>query len=107
VIGADDEAVVSSLVASGAGLALMREDVAQRMEQAGEVCLWQDIRIGTMLQFIYLRSREHDPIVRALLDVCKQSWPARRDARVGARRQAVRQANDRSAAKVTSKESSS
>ncbi len=53
VIGADDEAVVSSLVASGAGLALMREDVALAMVQAGEVCLWRDIRIGTMLRFIY------------------------------------------------------
>jgi DNA-binding transcriptional LysR family regulator len=107
VIGADDEAVVSSLVASGAGLALMREDVALAMVQAGEVCLWQDIRIGTMLRLIYLRSREHDPIVRALLDVCKLSWPARRDARVALRRQTAREPNKGSAAQAASKESSS
>jgi DNA-binding transcriptional LysR family regulator len=104
VIGADDEAVVSSLVASGAGLALMREDVALAMVQAGEVCLWQDIRIGTMLRFIYLRSREHDPIVRALLDVCKLSWPERRDARVASRRQTAREPNEGSAAQAGSKE---
>lgn len=107
VIGADDEAVVSSLVASGAGLALMREDVALAMVQAGEVCLWQDVRIGTMLRLIYLRSREHDPIVRALLDVCKLSWPARRDARVALRRQTAREPNKGSAARAASKESSS
>jgi DNA-binding transcriptional LysR family regulator len=107
VIGADDEAVVSSLVASGAGLALMREDVALAMVQAGDVCLWQDIRIGTMLRFIYLRSREHDPIVRALLDVCKLSWPMRCDERVATRRRAGRLANDQLTAKAATKESSS
>ncbi len=107
VIGADDEAVVSSLVVSGAGLALIREDVALEMVQAGEVCLWQDIRIGTMLRFIYLRSREHDPIVRALLDVCKLSWPARRDARAVSRRRPGRLANNQSTAKAATKESSS
>ena len=107
VIGADDEAVVSSLVASGAGLALMREDIALAMVQAGEVCLWQDIRIDTMLRFIYLRSREHDPIVRALLDVCKLSWPARRDARAVSRRRPGSLANNQSTAKAATKESSS
>jgi len=107
VIGADDEAVVSSLVASGAGLALMREDVAQAMVQAGEVVLWQDIRIDTMLRFIYLHSREHDPIVRALVDVCKLSWPLRHDARAAARRGTPGRANDRTATKAATKESSS
>src|SRR5207247_9116662 len=78
LIGADDEAVVSSLVVSGVGVALMREDIALTKAQAGEVCLWQDTRIDTTLRFIYLRSREHDPIVRALLDVVKASWQVRR-----------------------------
>jgi DNA-binding transcriptional LysR family regulator len=78
LIGADDEAVVSSLVTSGAGVALMREEVALQKAQAGEVCLWQDTRIGTMLRFVYLRSREHDPLIRALLDVVKETWRLRR-----------------------------
>src|SRR5258706_13475016 len=71
LIGADDEAVVSSLVASGVGVALMREEVALQKAQAGEVCLWQETRIGTMLRFVDLRSREPDPRVRALLAVVK------------------------------------
>lgn len=78
LIGADDEAVVSSLVTSGAGVALMREEVALQKAQAGEVCLWQDTRIGTVLRFVYLRSREHDPLIRALLDVVKETWRLRR-----------------------------
>jgi len=100
LIGADDEAVVSSLVVSGVGVALMREDVALTKAQAGEVCLWQDTRIDTTLRFIYLRSREHDPIVRALLDVVKASWQVRRDAGKPTRRRTVRAGSNRSAANV-------
>lgn len=107
LIGADDEAVVSSLVASGAGVALMREDVALHKAQAGEVCLWQDMRIGTTLRFIYLRSREHDPIVRALLDVVKESWQLRRDAGTVKRRKTARPVRYRSAATVAPKEAPS
>jgi DNA-binding transcriptional LysR family regulator len=74
LIGADHEAVVSSLVASGLGMALIRDEVAQRMEAAGEICLWRDARVATTLWFIYLQSREQDPVVRALLDVITGLW---------------------------------
>lgn len=74
LIGADHETVVSSLVASGLGIALIREDVAERMAAAGEICLWRDARVATTLWFIYLQSREHDPVVRALLDVLDDVW---------------------------------
>ncbi len=94
LIGADDEAVVSSLVASGVGVALIREDVALQMAQKEQVCLWQEMRIETTLRFIYLRAREHDPIVRALLDVVKWAWQLRRDAVAGGRRRATRQSAD-------------
>ena len=68
LIGADHETVVSSLVASGLGVALIREESALRMAAAGEIWLWRDARVATMLWFIYLHSREQDPVVRALLD---------------------------------------
>jgi DNA-binding transcriptional LysR family regulator len=74
LIGADHEAVVSSLVASGLGVALIRDEVAQRMVEAGEICLWRDARVATTLWFIYLQAREHDPVVRALLDVLADVW---------------------------------
>ena len=88
LVGADHEAVVSSLVVSGVGVALVREDIARKKAEAGEMCLWQDMRIGTTLWFIYLRSREHDPVIRALLDVLKDAWRLRRDAGPAARRRA-------------------
>jgi DNA-binding transcriptional LysR family regulator len=79
LVGADHERVVSSLVASGLGLALIREESAARMVGAGEICLWRDARISTTLWFIYLHSREHDPVIGALLDVLKAVWNVQRD----------------------------
>ena len=74
VVEADQEAVVGSLVVSGVGMAIMREDLALEREAADEVCLWSDIRIKRTLWFIYLREREGDPVIRALLDVQKEVW---------------------------------
>jgi len=61
-------------VASGLGMALIRDEVALRMEAAGEICLWRDARVATTLWFIYLQARENDPVVRALLDVIADLW---------------------------------
>ncbi len=77
VVEADDEVVVSSLVVSGLGIALMREDLAFEKAGAGEVCLWQDVRLTTSLQFVYLREREQDPVIRALVDILKDLWNLR------------------------------
>jgi DNA-binding transcriptional LysR family regulator len=75
-IEADNEAVIHSLVISGLGVALMREDLALAAAAAGEVCLWRDVRARASLSFLYLREREHDPIVRALADVVRDIWGA-------------------------------
>lgn len=77
IVEADQEAVISSLVISGVGLALMREDLALEKAAAGEVCLWKDVRIPTTLWFIYLQEREDDPVIRVLLDVLKDTWNLR------------------------------
>jgi DNA-binding transcriptional LysR family regulator len=79
LIGADHEVVVSSLVASGLGVALIRDEAAVRMAAAGEICLWRDARVATTLWFIYLQSREQDPLVRALLDVLDDVWTPQAD----------------------------
>lgn len=92
-IGADHESVVSSLVASGLGVALIREDIASRMADAGEICLWRDTRAATMLWFIYLRSREHDPVIRALVDVLKDVWGLRHNGGSGGRGRAALRMN--------------
>jgi DNA-binding transcriptional LysR family regulator len=92
VVEADDEVVVGSLVVSGVGMGLMREDLAFEKEKAGQVCLWQDVRLTTTLQFLYLREREQDPVIRALLDVLTGVWdprPAKPQRRSQPRRRSV------------------
>ena len=74
VVEADQEAVITSLVVSGVGIALVREDFALEKEAAGEICLWNNERIRTTLWFIYQRERENDPVIRALLEVQKDIW---------------------------------
>lgn len=74
VVEADHEAVVSSLVVSGLGVALMREDMALEKQAEGEVCIWNDVRINTTLWFIYQRERRNDPVIRALLSVQEKLW---------------------------------
>jgi DNA-binding transcriptional LysR family regulator len=84
LIGADHEVVVSSLVASGLGVALIREEAALRMAAAGEICIWRDARVATTLWFIYLQSREQDPVLRALLAVLEDVWAPHAAATTGA-----------------------
>ena len=77
VVEADDEVVVGSLVVSGVGMALDARGSRLREGAGGEICLWQDVRLTTTLQFIYLREREQDPVIRALLDVLTDVWDCR------------------------------
>jgi hypothetical protein len=50
------------------------------MAVAGEICVWGDARVATTLWFIYLQSREQDPVVRALLAVLDDVWTLRAGA---------------------------
>ena len=79
VVEADQESVVSSLVASGVGLSLMREDVALAREAAGEICLWDQGRGTTTLWFIYPQERSQDPLILALLDGLRRTWDLREE----------------------------
>jgi hypothetical protein len=76
ILEADNESVVSSLVKSGLGLALMREDKALDRAARNQVSLWGDTRLVTTLQFIYLRERESDPLINVLLGLLKDIWAA-------------------------------
>ena len=81
VVEADDEFVVGSLVVAGLGMGLMREDLALERMREGEVCLWQEVRLPTTLQFLYLSEREGDPVIRALLDLLREIWGLREQPR--------------------------
>jgi hypothetical protein len=41
------------------------------------VCLWKEVRLTTALKFVYLRDREEDPVIRALVDLLKDMWNLR------------------------------
>jgi DNA-binding transcriptional LysR family regulator len=79
IVEADHEAVVGSLVLSGVGMALMREDVAKAHEAAGDVCLWAGVRIPSTVWFIYQKDRENDPVIKALLAVLNDIWQPQPD----------------------------
>ncbi len=74
LVEADNEAVLRSLVVAGVGIALLREDIAQEAQAAGEACIWSDTRLTTSLQFIYPRARGDEPMLAALREVIADIW---------------------------------
>jgi DNA-binding transcriptional LysR family regulator len=74
VVEADQEPVIASLVVSGVGVSLMREPLAQRKQQAGEVCIWDRARLHTSLWFIYQADRRRDPLIESLLEILADIW---------------------------------
>lgn len=85
VVEADDEFVVGSLVIAGVGIGLMLEDLALEKAQAGEVCVWGDVRLTTPLKFIYGSERREDRVIQALLDCIADVWDRRRKVRIPSR----------------------
>jgi DNA-binding transcriptional LysR family regulator len=73
-VEADHEAVISSLVMAGLGVALMREDMALADAAKGGLSIWGETRLVTRLQFVYRREREHDPTIHAIRDVVGDVW---------------------------------
>jgi DNA-binding transcriptional LysR family regulator len=74
LVEADNEGVIRSLVASGLGVALVREDLAQAGEATGELVILPETRLPTKLQFIYASNKREEPEMRALLDVIGDVW---------------------------------
>lgn len=73
-VQADDEGVITNLVVSGLGLALMRDDVARRLERTGDVVIWTRAAVDTALWFVCLAKRIDEPTIAALLEVVRTTW---------------------------------
>ena len=73
-VEADQESVIESLVVSGVGLSLMREDAARARAAAGEVCSWSKARLRTTLWFVCQAGRESDPLLKALFELLRETW---------------------------------
>ena len=74
VVEADHESVINSLIVAEVGLSLMVEEQALLAQEAGEIVVWDDVRLHTHLWFIYLAERAHDPVITALVEVMRDTW---------------------------------
>ena len=74
LIEADNEMVIRSLVVSGLGCALVREDLAREDEAAGALVVWPQARLRTTLQFIHASEKREEPEIRALVGVIGDVW---------------------------------
>jgi len=73
-VEADQEAVIETLVVSGVGVSLLREELAQARAAAGEICIWDKGRLRTALWFVCAAGREEDPLLKALFALLRETW---------------------------------
>src|SRR4029434_1193194 len=66
-VEADDERVITSLVVSGLGIGLIRDDVARRLEHSGDVVIWTRAAIDTALWFVWKAGRANEHVIAAPL----------------------------------------
>jgi DNA-binding transcriptional LysR family regulator len=81
-VEADQESVIETLVVSGVGVSLLREELAEERAAAGEICIWNKARLRTTLWFVCAAGREEDPLLKALIEVLRETWPLARPAPV-------------------------
>lgn len=74
-VESDREATTQSLVSSKMGLCILREERARAALPEGKVFIWEGGKTSAPLSFIFLASRENDPLIRALLRVVRDNWP--------------------------------
>ncbi len=92
VVEADHESVINSLIVSGVGISLMLEEQALAAVEEGDVVIWGEARLSTKLWFIHSAERAQDPVIRALLEIIRETWNLEGDDAAAAIR-IVRQAS--------------
>lgn len=78
-IEADQEHTLRSLVASGIGLTLLREDVALEAKACGEVVLWEPGIELSHIYYVHLKEKSNITRLQAVLQVIKEAWGLRTD----------------------------
>jgi DNA-binding transcriptional LysR family regulator len=73
-VEADQESVIESLVKSGVGLSLMREELARELAGEGAICIWPKARVRTTLWFVCAAERADDPLINALFALMRDLW---------------------------------
>jgi DNA-binding transcriptional LysR family regulator len=70
----DQEDALHSMIKAGVGLGIVREDIAQQGEKDGFFYLPSIDIPAVTLDFIYLKKRANDPIIRAFINALKTTW---------------------------------
>ncbi len=73
-IEADQEHTLRSLVASGAGLTLLREDVAMEAQSAGEAVIWEPGAEVSHVYFVYRREKVASSRLQEVLRIIEEVW---------------------------------
>lgn len=71
---ADEVTAMHSLVRSGLGLSLLREEVALPASERDEIAIWPHARVSALLCFIYPKALEHDPALTATISHLRVIW---------------------------------
>ena len=85
-VEADQESVIDSLVISGVGLSLMREELARERAARGDICIWRQARVRTTLWFVCGADRAADPLIKTLFALQRDIWKLGPDGPPSARR---------------------
>ena len=73
----DQETSMLDLVKSGAGLSLVREQIALREAQAHGLVIADQVSLDCVLSFVCLKSRTADPVVATALGAIDAVWRRR------------------------------
>ena len=66
--------MITSLIVSGLGVALVRDEVARARADEGELVIWPGAAIETTLWFVYAAARADEPTIAALIDMVRGAW---------------------------------
>lgn len=75
VIHFDNAAIARNLVLAGAGMMLMRRDLAEAGERQGQLTISNIERSSFSLYLAHLASRKEDPLIRAFVESTQAQWP--------------------------------
>ncbi|HEY8605478.1 MAG TPA: LysR family transcriptional regulator [Noviherbaspirillum sp.] len=76
VMETDEVTSPHSLVRSGLGLSLMREDLALIAAEKGEIVIWSHATADTQLSFLYRVDAEFEPVIVGMLSILRDIWGA-------------------------------
>ena len=76
IVQTDDDRTKLDLITAGIGIALLEKTEAEEAAQAGKAVIWPTDPIRCDLSFIYLATRNQDPLISSLRNAVLEIWNA-------------------------------